>query len=48
MSHAPTRTYPFGEPEELELHPTYAQLRRHEPVTWVRLPYGGEGWLVTG
>jgi cytochrome P450 len=29
------------------MNPIYAQLRREEPVSRVRLPYGGEGWLVT-
>src|SRR5258708_21934413 len=27
--------------------PISAQLRREEPVSRVRLPFGGEGWLVT-
>ncbi|MFI7123173.1 cytochrome P450 [Amycolatopsis sp. NPDC049868] len=40
-------TYPFSEPEGLTLDPTYSRLRREEPVTWVKYPYGGEGWLVT-
>jgi polyketide synthase 12 len=29
------------------MNPIYAQLRREEPVSRVRLPFGGEGWLVT-
>ncbi|MFF0489072.1 cytochrome P450 [Nocardia sp. NPDC004068] len=41
------RHYPFGEPVRLDIDPNYAILRREEPVTRVRLPYGGEGWLVT-
>ncbi|MGV9674318.1 cytochrome P450 [Nocardia sp. NPDC003482] len=41
------RHYPFGEPVRLDIDPNYAILRRKEPVTRVRLPYGGEGWLVT-
>ncbi|WP_199442343.1 cytochrome P450 [Umezawaea beigongshangensis] len=41
------RTYPFGEADRLRLHPTYAELRRSEPVTRVRLPHGGDGWLAT-
>ncbi|GAB4588154.1 cytochrome P450 [Nocardia sp. IFM 10818] len=41
------RDYPFGEPVRLDMHPLLAQLRREEPVARIRLPYGGEGWLVT-
>ncbi|MQY04664.1 cytochrome P450 [Actinomadura macrotermitis] len=42
------REYPFiGEPAGVEVDPLYARLRREEPVSRVRLPYGGEGWLVT-
>ncbi len=41
------RDFPFGVTEALQLHPTFAYLRAHEPVSRVRLPYGGEGWLVT-
>jgi cytochrome P450 len=41
------RTYPFSEPVDLEVDPTYAQVRRDEPVCRVHLPYGGDGWLVT-
>ncbi|WP_019930333.1 cytochrome P450 [Nocardia sp. BMG111209] len=46
---APTevRRYPFGEPVRLEIHPLFATLRREEPVSRIRLPYGGDGWLVT-
>ncbi|MFI7123174.1 cytochrome P450 [Amycolatopsis sp. NPDC049868] len=40
-------TYPFSEPEGLTLDPAYTRLRRDEPVTWVKFPHGGEGWLVT-
>jgi cytochrome P450 len=40
-------TYPFSETDGLVLDPTYARLRRDEPVTRVTYPYGGEGWLVT-
>lgn len=31
----------------MELDPVYERLRREEPVTRVRLPFGGEAWLVT-
>ncbi|WP_225727902.1 MULTISPECIES: cytochrome P450 [unclassified Nocardia] len=41
------RQYPFGEPFRLDMHPQYAKLRSDEPVSRVRLPYGGDGWLVT-
>ena len=41
------RNYPFGEAVRLELDPTYEELREHEPVARVRLPYGGDAWLVT-
>ncbi|MFC9897896.1 cytochrome P450 [Nocardia sp. NPDC127579] len=41
------RDYPFGEPVRLEMHPLLARLRREEPLARIRLPYGGEGWLLT-
>ena len=41
------RNYPFGEADRLELDPIYEELRRTEPVARVRLPYGGDAWLVT-
>jgi cytochrome P450 len=41
------RSYPFNDPNGLNLHPIYAQLRRDEPLTRVRLPYGEEAWLAT-
>lgn len=41
------RGFPFGPTEPLALHPTFAELREHEPVSRVQLPYGGVGWLVT-
>ncbi|GAA3348399.1 cytochrome P450 [Amorphoplanes nipponensis] len=41
------RRYPFSEPDRLNLDPLYAELRREEPVTRVRLPYGEEAWLAT-
>ncbi|MEN3269052.1 cytochrome P450 [Pseudonocardia sp.] len=40
------RAYPFGEPDGLELDPIYGELRRDEPVSRVKLPYGGEAWLA--
>lgn len=39
--------YPFSQPHELELDPTYARLRREAPLARVRLPYGGQAWLAT-
>ncbi|MEV0758875.1 cytochrome P450 [Nocardia sp. NPDC050435] len=41
------RSYPFGEPFRLEIDPLLARLRREEPVARIRLPYGGDGWLIT-
>ncbi|PRY36198.1 cytochrome P450 [Umezawaea tangerina] len=41
------RSYPFGEAVRLDLDPTYEQLRETEPVSRVRLPYGGDAWLLT-
>ncbi|MEV4641764.1 cytochrome P450 [Actinoplanes sp. NPDC049548] len=42
-----TRPYPFSEPDRLHLDPLYARLRRTEPVTRVRLPFGEDAWLAT-
>ncbi|GAA1282540.1 cytochrome P450 [Saccharothrix xinjiangensis] len=41
------RSYPFTEPDDLVLNPTLLELQREEPVARVRLPFGGEAWLVT-
>lgn len=41
------RTFPFGEPDGLDLDPLFARLRREEPLCRVRLPYGEPGWLAT-
>jgi cytochrome P450 len=43
-----TRSYPFSDAERLRLDPTYLRLQETEPVSWVRMPFGGEGWLATG
>lgn len=40
------RGYPFREPVGLALAPEYAEPREHEPVSRIRLPYGGDAWLV--
>lgn len=42
-----TRTHPFSVPTGVEMDPTYAHLRAQEPVSRVRMPYGGEAWLLT-
>ncbi|WP_329109942.1 cytochrome P450 [Micromonospora sp. NBC_01699] len=41
------RAYPFHPPERLDLDPHYAQLREHEPLTRIRMPYGEDAWLAT-
>ncbi|MBU3064776.1 cytochrome P450 [Nocardia sp. NEAU-G5] len=41
------RHYPFGDLAGPEIHPLYERLRREEPLTRIRLPYGGDGWMVT-
>ncbi|WP_225729219.1 MULTISPECIES: cytochrome P450 [unclassified Nocardia] len=41
------RDYPFGTPGHPEVYALFARLRREEPVSRIRLPYGGEAWLVT-
>jgi cytochrome P450 len=41
------RTYPFGDRVDLGLDPAYAELRATEPVVRVKMPYGGEAWLLT-
>jgi cytochrome P450 len=45
--HGDPRPYPFGANARLDLHPLYRQVREHEPLSWVRLPYGEAAWLVT-
>lgn len=39
--------FPFSDRVDLALDPTYAELRSGEPVARVRMPYGGEAWLLT-
>lgn len=41
------RNFPFGAPPQLQLEPLFMVLREEEPISRVRLPYGGEAWLVT-
>jgi len=40
------RDYPF-DMHEISVSPTYAALRRTEPLSRVRLPYGEPAWLAT-
>ena len=40
-------TYPFSEPERLEVDPGYAQAREREGLTRAQLPYGRPTWLLT-
>lgn len=44
---APLRNFPFTTPAELEMEPLFARLREEEPISQVRLPHGGNAWLVT-
>lgn len=39
--------YPFSPPDRFKVDPFYAELRRREPLTPVRMPYGEEAWLAT-
>ncbi|WP_416970871.1 cytochrome P450 [Streptomyces sp. 4F14] len=41
------RAYPFGPITRLDLDPTLKELCGEQPVLRVRLPFGGDGWLVT-
>ncbi|MFF5010798.1 cytochrome P450 [Streptomyces phaeochromogenes] len=43
----PPYDFPFLPVHALEVEPILSQLRQEEPLTRVRLPYGGEAWLVT-
>jgi cytochrome P450 len=47
MSAAEPRAYPFSAADRLNLDPFYAELRKQEPVSRVRLPYGEDAWLAT-
>ncbi|WP_433346783.1 cytochrome P450 [Micromonospora sp. CA-111912] len=46
-SEATIERYPFSDPDRLNLDPRYARLRRDEPLSRVRLPYGEPAWLAT-
>jgi cytochrome P450 len=39
--------YPFSAPDGLILDPRYAELRREQPLTWIRMPFGEPAWLAT-
>lgn len=39
--------YPFSEPDELVVDPTYQQLRKQDGLIRVQLPYGEPTWLAT-
>lgn len=41
------KSYPFSEPDRLQLDTTYAVLREEDPLTRISLPYGEPAWLVT-
>lgn len=41
------RAYPFGPVDRLDLDPTLLEVCGEHPVLRVRLPFGGDGWLVT-
>ncbi|WP_097967955.1 cytochrome P450 [Streptomyces sp. or20] len=41
------RDYPFGPVERLDLDPALFEVCGEHPVLRVRLPFGGDGWLVT-
>lgn len=41
------RDFPFPPPAKLNVEAAFAELREKEPISRVRLPYGGEAWLVT-
>ncbi|MEU6072884.1 cytochrome P450 [Micromonospora sp. NPDC047074] len=50
MTEAPETTahrYPFSTPDRLNLDPSYARLRRDEPLTRIRMPFGEPAWLAT-
>jgi len=47
MSEPELPLFPFDTPAELDAEPEYEQLRREDPVPKVRLPAGGEAYLVS-
>ncbi|NKI43882.1 cytochrome P450 [Streptomyces physcomitrii] len=47
VAHGPVRDFPFTPVDGLVIEPVLAELRREEPISRIRLPYGGEAWLAT-
>lgn len=47
MADRVVRDYPFNPPVSLAIDPLLGELRVTEPVSRIRLPYGGEAWLLT-
>ncbi|QKW05108.1 cytochrome P450 [Streptomyces sp. NA04227] len=45
--HGAVRDFPFTPIDGLVIEPILAELRREEPLSRIRLPYGGEAWLAT-
>ena len=46
MSEDNAPAYPFGRDIGLSIGEQYRRLLRDEPISRVRLPYGGDAWLV--
>ncbi|GIH09331.1 cytochrome P450 [Rhizocola hellebori] len=46
MSEEP-RSYPFSEPDRLNLDPAYAEVREAQGLVRVKLPFGRPAWLAT-
>lgn len=46
MSSKNVRPYPFSPPHGIYPHPMFGWLRKHEPVSRVVLPFGGQAWLA--
>ena len=44
---AAPRPFPFQQADRLDIDPLYAELRAREPMTRIRMPYGGVAWLAT-
>ncbi|MEV5981890.1 cytochrome P450 [Streptomyces sp. NPDC052114] len=47
LGDAAPRPFPFAPAPGLDEEPQFAALRASEPLCRVRLPYGGDAWLVT-
>lgn len=46
-NHPSVRSYPFRHRSDGNIDPAFEALRAAEPVVRVRMPFGGEAWLVT-